>query len=146
VDESFFGPARVRGRPGPRKRGRAHSSNRCLASTSAMARCTRNWCLTARPKRYSQLSEAKYFLTALYIRTAGGGMMAWLTLASINTFGSTNPSALPKKVFILTALKPFGVLPSAAYQSSTGSRETSNFTSKSANGATTKLCPSSLPT
>ena len=99
--------------PAPAKGAGARSSNRCLASTSAMARCTRNWCLTARPKRYSQLSEAKYLLTVLYIHTAGGGMMAWLTLDSINTFGSTNPSALPKKVFILSdadAIRRLGVL------------------------------------
>ncbi len=42
VDESFFGPTRLRGRPGPRKRGRGTLNSRSSESTSVTAESIRN--------------------------------------------------------------------------------------------------------
>lgn len=77
VDESFFGPARVRGRPGPRKRGRGTLKQPVFGIYERDGAFTQSWSRTARPKRFRPSSEARFRLKALSIPTAGKAMTDW---------------------------------------------------------------------
>ena len=115
VDESFFGPARVRGRPA--KGAGARSSSRFSASMSVTARFTLNWSLIARPRRSKPSSGARFPLKALSTPTAGRATTDWWTLGSTNIFVSINPNTLRKNRFISMVLRPFGALQNAVWQS-----------------------------
>ncbi len=102
VDESFFGPARVRGRPGPRKRGRGTLKQPVFGIYERDAPFTPNWLPTARQRRFKLSSGARFPLRALSILTAGRATTDWWTLGTTNIFASTNPSTLRKNRFIST--------------------------------------------
>ena len=118
VDESFFGPARVRGRPGPRKRGRGTLKQPVFGIYERDgAVYTELVTRTARPKRFRPSSEARFRLRALSIPTAGKAMTDWWTWGTTNTSASTNPNILRKNRSTSTVSKHSGALQNAAWQS-----------------------------
>ena len=75
VDESFFGPVRVRGRPAPRKRGRGTLKQPVFGIYELDgAVYTEIWSRTARPKRFRPSSGVRFCLRVLSIPTAGKAM------------------------------------------------------------------------
>jgi hypothetical protein len=72
VDESFFGPARVRGdAPALGKEAGARLNSRSSASMSVTAQFTQRWSRTARPRRFKPSSGARLTLGALSAPTVG---------------------------------------------------------------------------
>ncbi len=105
VDESYFGPKRIRG-----KRGRGAGSKTIVFGL--MAGFTRRSCPMPEKPRCKRLSGERWASTASFIRMVGAGIMGWWMSAMRSIFGCNMAAmSLPTSNRTSTASSPFGHMP-----------------------------------
>ena len=141
VDESYFGPSRIRGRALPRLRGRGTLKQPVFGIferegevyTEIVADCSQNTLRAIIRGRIDRASSAP---------TVGRDTTAWWMSAMTNMCASTKRKPSPEAAPTSTASRPSGASPNAGLPSSTASKLISIFISRNVNGVITNPLPS----
>ena len=113
VDESFFGPARMRGRPGPRKRGRGTLKQPVFGIYERDGSVYTELVPDCSAKTLQAIIRGKVAPESIVHSDGWKGYDGLVMSDMTNTFVSTKPNISLKNRSISTALRPFGALQSA---------------------------------
>ena len=138
LDESFFGANRVRGRPGPRKRGRGTTKQPVFGIYERYGRIYTELVSDCSAYTLQKIIRGRVSPDSV-ILTDGWRGYDGLVDVGFDKHLRINKSKhfVSKGASTSTGSRPSGALLNDGWPSSTESRKTSNFTSKNANGGTT---------
>ena len=142
VDECYFGASRVRGRARPRLRGRGTLKQPVFGIFERQGEVYTEIINDCSAYTLRSIIRGGSTRRASSAPMAGPVTMAWSMSVTTSTCASTSKGPLPTAALISTASKPSGASLSAVWPSSTESKPTLIFISRSASGATTNLLPS----
>ena len=117
VDESFFGPARVRGRPGPRKKGRGTLKQPVFGIYEREGAVYTELVTDCSKETLQAIIRGKVSPESIIHSDCRKGYDGLVDLATTNISASTNPDTLRKNRSTLTASKHSGALQNAVWQS-----------------------------
>ena len=139
ADEAYFGPNRLKGHIGPRRKGRATNKQPVFGIYERGGKVYTEIVPDCRKKTLQQIIRGRVDPASVLHTDQWVGYDGLVDVGYDKHLRIKKSAPLRKAKSTSMESKLFGALPSAGSPNSTGSKPTSNFISKSVSGATTKL-------